>query len=297
MLQRGRLVKLSVDGVAKQVWTTAPTLSAAMSDLGISTSDFTSVSRSKRLALTPTDIDVRTPKAVTLVHDGTTSEVTTTDATVGAVLATLSVSVHRFDRLSVPMTADVTDGMRIRLSRVTHKVLTRDETVPFERQRVQDPTVFIGDSKISTFGRDGVRQLRWAAVYVDGKLVGKTPMSPLLTTAAVTQVRSVGSKVSDPGSSQAIAQTMMAEQYGWGSDQFDCLVQMWNRESRWTVNAANPSGAYGIPQALPGSKMSSAGADWQTNPATQIKWGLGYIKDRYATPCGAWGFWQGHNFY
>jgi hypothetical protein len=76
---------------------------------------------------------------------------------------------------------------------------------------------------------------------------------------------------------------------GFKIDQFPCLNKLWNRESGWNARAANAgSGAYGIPQALPGSKMGTAGADWKTNPATQIKWGLGYIKGRYNTPCGAW---------
>ena len=76
---------------------------------------------------------------------------------------------------------------------------------------------------------------------------------------------------------------------GFTIDQFPCLNKLWNKESGWNAHAENKgSGAYGIPQALPGKKMSSAGSDWQTNPATQIKWGLGYIKGRYKTPCGAW---------
>ncbi|MFY1634099.1 transglycosylase SLT domain-containing protein [Solwaraspora sp. WMMB335] len=76
---------------------------------------------------------------------------------------------------------------------------------------------------------------------------------------------------------------------GWGLDQFACLNKLWNKESGWNHQAQNPSsGAYGIPQAVPGNKMSAAGADWQSNPATQIKWGLGYIANRYGTPCGAW---------
>jgi hypothetical protein len=70
--------------------------------------------------------------------------------------------------------------------------------------------------------------------------------------------------------------------------QYSCLVSLWNRESRWRWNAENPDGAYGIPQAFPGSKMASAGADWQTNPATQIDWGLRYISQAYGTPCKAW---------
>lgn len=101
----------------------------------------------------------------------------------------------------------------------------------------------------------------------------------------------------DPASAQGIARSMMASNYGWGDDQFSCLVSLWNRESGWRVNAANSSGAYGIPQALPGSKMSSAGADWETNPATQIAWGLGYISGRYGTPCGAWNHSESNGWY
>ncbi|AEV83733.1 hypothetical protein ACWT_2708 [Actinoplanes sp. SE50] len=78
-------------------------------------------------------------------------------------------------------------------------------------------------------------------------------------------------------------------QAGFGLDQFACLNKLWNKESGWNYRAENRgSGAYGIPQSLPGSKMASFGADWQTNPATQIKWGLDYIKKRYNTPCNAW---------
>ena len=101
----------------------------------------------------------------------------------------------------------------------------------------------------------------------------------------------------DPASAQGIGRSMAAANYGWGDDQFACLLSLWNRESGWRVNAANSSGAYGIPQALPGSKMASAGADWQTNPATQIAWGLGYIAGRYGTPCGAWDHSESNGWY
>jgi hypothetical protein len=85
---------------------------------------------------------------------------------------------------------------------------------------------------------------------------------------------------------------------GWGSGQFSCLNSLWNKESNWKVTADNPtSSAYGIPQALPGRKMASAGSDWRTNPATQIEWGLEYIADRYGTPCSAWGHSQRNNWY
>lgn len=105
---------------------------------------------------------------------------------------------------------------------------------------------------------------------------------------------SVGSGVTTPSNASArqamSAAKKMAKKYGWSSGaQWNDLVKLWNRESNWQWNAANASGAYGIPQSLPGDKMASAGADWRTDAATQIKWGLGYIKQRYGSPSGAWG--------
>ena len=102
---------------------------------------------------------------------------------------------------------------------------------------------------------------------------------------------------SNPGGNRGIAQSMLGS-YGWGMDQWGCLDSLWQKESNWSHTAMNPSsGAYGIPQSLPGNKMASAGADWQTNPATQIRWGLGYISGRYGTPCSAWAHSQQFNWY
>ena len=85
-----------------------------------------------------------------------------------------------------------------------------------------------------------------------------------------------------------VARALLGE-FGFAGSQFSCLDRLWSKESGWLVDADNPtSSAYGIPQALPGSKMASAGADWETNPTTQIRWGLGYVKGRYGTPCAAW---------
>ncbi|MCG6499396.1 transglycosylase SLT domain-containing protein [Kitasatospora sp. A2-31] len=96
-----------------------------------------------------------------------------------------------------------------------------------------------------------------------------------------------------PGSVQEIAQQIVGD-----DAQFQCFSQIVKRESGWDYTATNKSsGAYGLVQALPGSKMASAGADWRTNPATQIKWGLNYMNSRYGSPCGAWSFWQSHHWY
>ena len=96
---------------------------------------------------------------------------------------------------------------------------------------------------------------------------------------------------------RAIGCALLLE-WGYGLDQAPCLDKLWTKESGWTTTSTNKgSGAYGIPQALPGSKMAKYGDDWRTNPATQIKWGLDYIKGRYSTPCGAWSFFLSHNWY
>jgi hypothetical protein len=101
----------------------------------------------------------------------------------------------------------------------------------------------------------------------------------------------------DPGSAEATAQSLMPG-YGFSvSGQYGCLYNLWERESGWVYDAENASGAYGIPQALPGSKMASAGADWETDPTTQIKWGLGYIQSTYGDPCGAWDHEEADGWY
>jgi hypothetical protein len=98
--------------------------------------------------------------------------------------------------------------------------------------------------------------------------------------------------------SYSIAQLQAMARQIVPSGQFQCFSNIVDHESDWNYKAVNPSsGAYGMFQALPGSKMSSAGADWQTNPATQIKWGLNYMNDRYGSPCEAWSFWQANNWY
>nr|WP_306371644.1 lytic transglycosylase domain-containing protein [Nocardiopsis sp. CC223A] len=100
------------------------------------------------------------------------------------------------------------------------------------------------------------------------------------------------------GDAQGLALDMVVAE-GWPESEFtDCLRPLWQKESGWNHLAQNPSsGAYGIPQALPGSKMASHGSDWQTNPATQIAWGIDYIKGRYGTPCGAWAHSQSVGWY
>ncbi|NUP77683.1 MAG: transglycosylase SLT domain-containing protein [Nonomuraea sp.] len=117
-----------------------------------------------------------------------------------------------------------------------------------------------------------------------------------------TLVAATGATAAEAQSSQSSGRNKalarpMAAQRGWSHLQFRCLERLWARESGWNHRAGNRSGAYGIPQALPGHKMATSGADWRTNPRTQIRWGLGYIKQRYGSPCRAWGHFQSHHWY
>ncbi|GAA4382249.1 hypothetical protein [Agromyces bauzanensis] len=140
------------------------------------------------------------------------------------------------------------------------------------------------------------------AAEAAAKAAAEAAAAKAAAEAAAAEEASSSSAVSRPGApanpteAQAIAREMLAQR-GWGDDQFGCLVELWNRESGWNVYASSPSGAYGIPQALPGSKMSTAGADWETSAATQITWGLGYIASRYGTPCGAWDAFNSQGWY
>ena len=118
----------------------------------------------------------------------------------------------------------------------------------------------------------------------------KESVSPTVPVPAITDGQIAASK--------AYARSYILSTYGWGDDQWFALEQLWIRESGWNHTAKNSSsGAYGIPQSLPADKMASAGADWLTNPQTQIRWGCSYIKGRYGSPLGAWAHFQENNWY
>ncbi|WP_284980946.1 hypothetical protein [Arthrobacter sp. efr-133-TYG-118] len=121
------------------------------------------------------------------------------------------------------------------------------------------------------------------------------PAAPVAPPAPAAPAAPVA--VDDPSGAQAYAASILPS-YGWGQGEMSALITLWNKESDWRTTATNASsGAYGIGQSLPGDKMASEGADWQTNYQTQIRWGLNYIKERYGSPSAAWSFHLAHNWY
>jgi hypothetical protein len=129
-----------------------------------------------------------------------------------------------------------------------------------------------------------------AATY--GTISGFTGPSPGQGTPAAASMPSP-----DPGAARKIAYQMMPSLGFNQTTQYSCLVALWDKLSGWDVYAGSESAGYGIPQATPGDIMASAGPHWRTDAATQIKWGLGYIKETYDTPCGAWQYLKSHGFY
>jgi hypothetical protein len=130
----------------------------------------------------------------------------------------------------------------------------------------------------------------------DAKLRAALAAKAAAAKAAAKAAAALAARATNPAANQALGRQMNALK-GWSAC-WPSLLTMWNHESGWNQHAMNPyGGAYGIPQSLPGSKMASAGPDWQNSSATQIAWGLGYIQARYHDPCGAWSWWQAHSWY
>lgn len=294
VVRHGRELTVEIDGQRQQIWTTALTVGEAVDGLGMRDDVRLSASRSERLDARV--LRVSTEKTIHLAVDGQVIDGVTNAGTVRDALRDIGLVLDEGDQVSVPLDAPAVDGLVVMVTRAANGGQKVTEVVPFDTQQIDDPTLIAGTTKIKVAGRAGVRTTTYDVQVVGGVVVSRTQLSSVLTSSPVTQVVLKGTKplpnpslvAVAPGTAQALGKEMAAAR-GWGDDQFACLLQLWNEESGWRVNAQNVySGAYGIPQALPGSKMASVGADWQTNPATQITWGLNYIAGRYGTPCGAY---------
>lgn len=272
-------------------------------------------------ALTGVSSDVSSDAAtvtLTVTADGETSDITAAMGdTVAGALTKAGIELGERDEVSVPLNSRIEGPTAISIVRVTAESEIETYEIDYETERKDDPTLDKGTERVQTEGKKGEGSRTFEVLYRDGEEVSRALALETRTSEPVDEVILVGTKEEvvyaapapsqnqsrsssssssaapapapnvTPGTSRAIAADMVAAR-GWPSSEFSCLDKLWQRESNWNHLARNPSsGAYGIPQALPGNKMASAGADWQTNPATQISWGLSYISGRYGTPCGA----------
>ncbi len=194
VLKRGRLLLLNVDGTRRSVWTTAPTVAQALSALGYSASDFVSVSRSTRLPLNATNIELRAPKQVTLIADHKTRSVQTTAWTVAQLLTELNVTVGTRDRISPATTTVLKAGTSIRLQRVVIKRETAHQKIDFATVRHNDSSMYQGKTEVVTAGKQGSRTLVYEVTYVDGKKTTRHLVGRAVASQPRTQVEKVGTK-------------------------------------------------------------------------------------------------------
>ncbi|GAA5089948.1 hypothetical protein GCM10025760_14750 [Microbacterium yannicii] len=242
-----------------------------------------------------TDASTAVTAAATVASDIAASglDVGTPDTTVDtSALEAAVVQLQRAQALPAMYTTDFADT-------VTTLTASVSEQTQGLRGRLDAAVALKAQQEAEEKARKEAEAAAAAKAAEEAAAAKKSSSSSSSGSSAPRPVYATGGAVggTSPADAQATARAMLGG-YGWGDDQFACLVPLWQKESGWNYQASNrSSGAYGIPQALPGSKMSSAGADWQTNPATQIAWGLGYIAGRYGTPCGAWGHSQSTGWY
>ena len=196
---------------------------------------------------------------------------------------------------------------------ISSTVVTEETEIEFVTSATQDATIASGTEIVKQAGELGLAEVTYRVKLVDGNEVSRTEVERVVTTEPVEAVVIQGTgdpnniavamataegKTGTKSGNKEFAQLYINQEFGWGEKQFACLETLWFRESNWNHKATNPvTGAYGIPQSLPGRKMATFGDDWRTNPVTQMKWGADYIEDRYDTPCEALDFFYDRNWY
>lgn len=259
------------------------------------------------------------PVTFTVVVDGQTVELTSGASTLAEALIEAGIVVEHEDRVSQAMGTAPAEGSEVVITRVGTRVEVASEPIAHETEERRTSSLPTGTRQVQTEGVDGAVVTTYSVSYTDGVETARTERTSMVAAPPVTEVVLIGTGTTAPSSSgssgssgsttpapsgaytgtdpRSIARGMLSA-YGWGDDQWSCLDNLWQKESNWNPYAQNPSsGAYGIPQSLPGNKMASAGSDWRTNAATQIRWGLGYIDGRYGSPCAAWAHSQRVNWY
>ncbi len=224
-------------------------------------------------------VDRATPIHLTLY--GKKTEVRTQAATVGEFLQEKQISLQANDTLSVAESTPITNGMSIELWRNGVQTVTVDEEIAFTTEKVKDANRETGYHEVKEKGENGAKTVTYEIEMRNGVEVARKEIASVTTKEPKKQVEIVGTKVNLPAGSH----TDWMAAAGIAESDFGYANYLVTKESGWRVNATNASsGAYGLPQALPGSKMASAGSDWQTNPITQLKWMNGYVIGRY----GSW---------
>ena len=242
-------------------------------------------------------IDRATP--VTLVLYGNVSGVRTQAKTVGDLLNEKGIEAAEGDTVEPARNTPLSADLKVIITRPGQKIATVEESIPPPIEYVDDPNLDRGVEEVREPGTEGKKVVTYDIKLENDVEVERVLLQEIVTVNPQRRLVARGTKIiiSNPSENVQIGQSLAAAR-GWTGEQFYCLYQLWQKESGWSTTAGNPSsGAYGIPQALPGTKMATVGSDWRSNPATQISWGMGYIAGRYGTPCAAWSTSQARGWY
>jgi resuscitation-promoting factor RpfB len=254
VLKRGRLLHLNVDGSKKDVWTTAPTVAEALTQLGYPASDFVSASRSKRLPLGATSLVLRAPKTVSVIHDGKKKTVTTTAHQVGQLLTDLGIRIGAHDRVAPARTTLLKDGQKVFVRSVLHKRKTVREAVAYGVTRHSDASMYQGTTTVITAGVPGSADVTYDMVYIDGKRTGLHRLSSHLLTAPRAQIEKVGTKARPAPPAPPAAP---APPVGSGGGLNWDAVAACESGGNWHINTGN--GFYGGLQFDSGTWLSNGG--------------------------------------
>ena len=239
-----------------------------------------------------------------------------------AVLVTAGYSAHPHSTTGHVTTTEIDAQALATTTQVEAKLVpagistatfTATSVLPPTKKTTLDADIAKGTEFVMEPGVAGKQRVTYQLVFIDGKQVARKVLSRKVLKKAKNAVviRGIGDpknvkvalasaarSTGKPSGNKNYAALYIQNTYGWGNKEFSCLSTLWTRESHWRHQARNRStGAYGIAQALPGRKMSKMGADWRTNPVTQIKWGASYIEGRYGTPCKALQHSYSHGWY
>jgi len=214
---------------------------------------------------------------------------------------------------AVALASESSETFNVENLKITNSVVTEKVKLDFVTAATEDATLAAGKEIVKQPGKTGLADITYRVKTAEGIEISRVEISRVVTKEPVQEVvvrgagkpadiskalKTAEGKTGTKSGNKDYAKLWINQEYGWGDEQFSCLETLWFRESNWNHKATNPtSGAYGIPQSLPGKKMATYGDDWKTNPATQIRWGANYILDRYDTPCGALDFFYARNWY
>lgn len=235
-----------------------------------------------------TEMVIKRAKNITFSLYGTSSPLRTNENTVAELLKERGVDLDKGDEVNVPLAARIVEGMTVSIDRVSKDTETKEEPVPFTIQQIQDVNQPLTYKQVKTAGQNGKKLVTYQITKRNGQEAEKVAIKEVVTQQPVTEVMVVGAK---PFASNVSGEkTAIMAAAGIAESDYSYVDYIVSHESGWRVNASNGR-TWGLCQALPGSKMSSAGADWQTNPITQMKWCNGYAVGRYGSWAAAYSHW------